>query len=171
MYTDFLHNKFNTVYDTWKLNRFDDEIETISVNRYTSENDIDPELKVESEVGDIIRADHAHSFNELATVNQIKIHSKNEFISGLQWNNKHHKEIILRERRKRRNMYFKEAIEKQALQKQQSKAKIEFRRKKRVDQLEKELAAAGIDEKKLEMIQRKMVKESEKKTKRIQKIK
>lgn len=78
----------------------------------------------------MVSKDEIEQFGELTQVDKLE---KGEYISTLQWNNKQHKDIILRERRKRRNMYFKLAIEQQKIEQANRKAIREARKKRRIE--------------------------------------
>jgi len=76
--------------------------------------------------------------------------------------------MILLHRRKRRNLYFKEALERNQARAQKAQESLEQKRKIKVQNLEKKLSEIGIDQKKIETLNTRIMKEQEKKKEKFQ---
>lgn len=109
------------------------------------------------------------------TVNLLKEVSSNQasgdYLASLEWNNKHEKNIILVERRKRRNRYLTKLKEEGEIRKKEEEKKRKERRMKKAKGLEARLENLGVLKEDFERIEKAVLKEGEKKREKVRKIK
>ena len=164
-YVSYLGRKFREIFQSWNDGRVQDKTQTFSVRQKTKDEDVDATLSVSGEVEALIAKSGVQELQELSSVKQKE---QGEYISGLQWQDKKQKEMILLHRRKRRNLYFKEALERNQARAQKAQESLEQKRKIKVQNLEKKLSEIGIDQKKIETLNTRIIKEQEKKKEKFQ---